>query len=269
MTEIDIEALKERTKQTWSLGDYSDIERLTGQAAQPLVDACAISAGQEVLDVAAGSGNVALAAAREGARVVASDITAAMLERARARALEEGLEIDAVEGDVEQLPFADESFDCVTSAFGLILAPRPALAVHEVFRVLRPGGTFGMTAWTPTSLVPRQTELAARYLPRPPGLPVASEWGDETVARARLGDAAASISTELRTAQWEGASVGDYLASFEQKAGPQIAARRALPPERYAELSSELERLVREAAEGDGPVKLRFEYLLVVARKRG
>src|SRR5438270_1614732 len=159
--ELDIDALKERTKLVWALGDYTEIARLTGQAAQPLVDACAVSAGQEALDLAAGSGNVALAAAAEGARVIASDITPAMLELGRRRSSEAGFEIEWVEADAEELPFADASFDCVLSAFGAMLAPRPDVMAREAFRVLRPGGTFGMTAWTPEGMIPAQSALVA------------------------------------------------------------------------------------------------------------
>ena len=269
MPDLDVQSLKERTKLVWSLGDYTEIARLTGQAAQPLVDACAVSAGQEALDLAAGSGNVALAAAAEGARVIASDITPAMLELGRRRSSEAGFEIEWVEADAEELPFADASFDCVLSAFGAMLAPRPDVMAREAFRVLRPGGTFGMTAWTPDSMIPAQSALAAEYLPPPPGLPTPSDWGDPDVARARLADVAGSVTIEVRSAEWTGASADEYVSQVERYAGPSVAARRALPPETYERLSRALHELARERAEGDGPVAIRFDYLLVVARKRG
>ena len=269
MSDADIAALKERAKRVWGLGDYSDIARVTVQAAQPLVDACAVSAGQDVLDVAAGNGNVALAAAREGAHVVAADITPAMVELGRARSVREGLSVEWVEADVEELPFADESFDCVVSAFGAMLAPRPAVAAREAFRVLRPGGTFGMTAWTPTSLIPSQSALVGRYLPPPAGVPAPGEWGDPETARERLAGLAASVEIESHAAEWIGASAEEYVTTLEQNAGPQIAARQALSPDRYSELRAELLELVRGFAAGDGAVTITLDYLLVIARKRG
>lgn len=267
--ELDIDALKERAKRIWALGDYSEIARLTGQAAQPLVDACAVSAGQEALDLAAGTGNAAIAAASEGARVVASDLTPEMVELGRRRSQAAGLDIEWVEADAEALPFGDATFDCVLSAFGVMLAPRPDVAVREVFRVLRPGGTFGVTAWTPDSLIPAQGALINRYLPSPPGVPTPSEWGDPDIVRARLADAAGSVTTDRRRAEWIGASADEFVARLAQHSGPEIAARRALPAERRERMAQELLELARERAEGDGPVTIGFDYLLTVARKRG
>jgi ubiquinone/menaquinone biosynthesis C-methylase UbiE len=269
MPDVDIAAAKDRMKAVWALGDYTAVEPLTGQAARPLVDACAVSAGQEVLDVAAGSGNVALAAATEGARVVASDITPAMIELGRRRSEAAGVDIEWVEADAEELPFGDASFDCVLSAFGVMLAPRPEVAVREVFRVLRPGGAFGMTAWTPDSMIPAQGALASRYLPLPAELSNPSEWGAPEVAQARLGEVSSRVETEIREAEWTGASPDEYASLVEQHVGPNVAARRALPPDKYERLSHDLLDLARERAEGDGPVTIRFEYLLIVARKPG
>ena len=266
--EPDIEQIKERSRTAWGLGDYSPIERITGQAAQPLVDACAVSAGQEVLDVAAGTGNVAIAAAGEGARVVALDHAPEMIERGQHRTRSAGVDVEWVEGDAEALPFGDESFECVVSAFGAILTPRPSVMASEAFRVLRPGGTLGLTSWRPDSLIPATTALVGRYLPPPAGIPSASEWGEPDVARARLEPFAASIQIEMRTAEWTGESAEDWLA-YQQKAGPHVAARQALPEDRYEELAREMLALARARARGDGPVTIPLDYLLIVARKRG
>src|ERR671914_27545 len=143
------QALKERTRSIWDKGDYSHLSKRLEPASPTLSDACAVSAGQEVLDVAAGDGNFALACAREGASVVASDLAPGMVERGRARSEAEGYDIEWVEADVEDLPFEDGRFDCVGSTFGAMMAPRPRRAAEEMFRVVRPGGTVGMTAWTP------------------------------------------------------------------------------------------------------------------------
>ncbi|GAC1319775.1 MAG: class I SAM-dependent methyltransferase [Thermoleophilaceae bacterium] len=270
MTESDLTAQKARTQHVWSLGDYSYIaQNVTGPAAQPLVDACAISAGQEILDVAAGSGNVAIVAAREGASVVASDLTPHMLAAGRARTQAEGLAIEWVEADAEALPFADESFDCVVSAFGAMTAPRPEVVARELFRVVRSGGTVGMANWTSESFIARQSALLARHLPPPPGTPVPSDWGDPAIVAERFGNLAKSITTEPGEVVLSGASPENLAAAMQASAGPWVAARDALGPERYAQVERELVELVRKQAIGDGPVELRGEYLLVVARKRG
>src|SRR4051812_47675604 len=146
---VDIEEFKQTQRAIWGLGDYSELGRMLRPAADALCDACAVSAGQEVLDVAAGDGNFALAAAREGAAVVASDISPEMVERGKRRAALEGYEIEWHQADAEGLPFGDERFDCTGSVFGAMIAPRPEVAARELFRVTRPGGTVGMTAWRP------------------------------------------------------------------------------------------------------------------------
>ena len=135
----------------WALGDYSKLSEILRPAALALCDACAVSAGQEVLDVAAGDGNFALACAAEGASVVATDLSPAMVELGRARSEAEGYDVEWVLGDAEALPFAAERFECVGSVFGAMIAPRPEVVARELFRVVRPGNTVGMTAWTPGS----------------------------------------------------------------------------------------------------------------------
>src|SRR4051812_20311140 len=146
-------------------------------ASQALVDACAISAGQEVLDVAAGNGNLALLAAREGAAVVASDLTPAMVELGKARTAEEGYEVEWLVADVEELPFEDGRFDCCASVFGAMFAPRPDVAAAEMFRVVRPGNTVGLAAWTPDGFQGRVFAIGSRYVPGAPGVPDATQWG--------------------------------------------------------------------------------------------
>jgi ubiquinone/menaquinone biosynthesis C-methylase UbiE len=152
---MDVAEIKQRQRMVWGLGEYRELSRMLEPVALELCDACAVSAGQEVLDVGAGDGNFALAAAREGAAVVASDLSPGMVERGRERSRAEGFEIEWVEADAEDLPFNDARFDCVGSVFGAMIAPRPELVARELFRVVRPGGTVGMTAWTPRSFAHR------------------------------------------------------------------------------------------------------------------
>ena len=265
---MDVEEIKQRQKMVWGLGDYERVSEQLRPAAVALCEACAVSAGQEVLDVGAGDGNFALACAREGASVVASDISPGMVERGRARSQAEGYEIEWVEADAENLPFEDERFDCVGSVFGAMIAPRPEIVARELMRVVRPGGTVGMTAWSPESFVPRLGEIGVRYAARPAGQPLPEEWFDEETARRRFDGLAGQIELETRTVTWEAESPEVFLRELGESAPPMVAARQALPPERYEAMLAEVIELVRGLG-GDGPVVLENEYALIVARKRG
>ena len=269
MAEPDYAALKEGTKALWSLGDYSEIERFTLHASQALLDACAVSAGQEVLDVAAGTGNFALLAAAEGASVVASDLTPHLIERGKQRTAEHGVDIEWVEADAEDLPFDDERFDCTASVFGAMFAPRPRRCAEELFRVTRPGNTVGMANWTPEGLNGRVFQMMSEYVPRVDGVPAPVEWGTEEAVRERFDGLAGTLEFERRHAPLEFDSV-DALIQFFENAGPQVAAKQALGPEIYDETRRRFREIVDEfnQADGDG-VSIQSEYLLVVARKRG
>ena len=267
---MDIAEVKQRMARTWGLGDYSLLSALLEPAAVVLADACAVSAGQEVLDVAAGDGNFALACAREGAKVVASDLSPGMVERGRRRSQEQGFEIEWLEADVEELPFEDGRFDCVGSTFGAMIAPRPELAARELFRVVRAGGTVGMTAWVPGSFTIELIGIGRRYVPPPPEQPVAEEWGVEETVRRRFGDLAGSIECEQRQLVHEGESADELAETFAASAPTMVAAREALPADRFDAMVEELRALTRRFSQGaDSSVRVPTEYLLTVARKRG
>lgn len=269
MAEPDYSALKEGTKALWSLGDYSHIERLTAPASQALLDAAAVSAGQEVLDVAAGTGNFALLAAAEGASVVASDLTPKLMERGRERTAAEGVDIEWVEADAEGLPFEDARFDCTASVFGAMFAPRPERVASELFRVTRPGNTVGMANWTPEGFSGRMFGLFNDYIPRPEGVADPTQWGVEDVVRERFEGLAGSIEIERCTAPFHFASPDHLIEDFNNN-GPQVAARQALGPERYEDAMQDFRGIVDELNQADdGTVRIESEYLLVVARKRG
>jgi SAM-dependent methyltransferase len=267
---IDLAAMKERVRATWAEGDYSRVAKLLEPAAAALVDACAISAGQEVLDVAAGDGNLAILAAREGAKVVASDLTPAMLEKGRARAEAEGVEVEWVEGDAEELPFPDASFDCAASVFGAMFAPRPEVVAAELFRVVRPGGTVGMANWTPDSYAAGMSRVSAKYLPMPDALPSPMEWGDEAIVRKRLEGLAGSVELRRADIVYGFGSPAEMESFMEEAAPPVAAAKRRMPPEVYEQAAADLRELAAEFNEADdGSVRIRARYLIVVARKRG
>jgi ubiquinone/menaquinone biosynthesis C-methylase UbiE len=226
-----------------------------------------VSAGQEVLDVAAGDGNFAIAAATEGARVVASDLAPGMVERGRKRALDEGLEIEWVEADAEELPFEDGRFDCVGSVFGAFLAPRPEAVARELPRVTRPGGTVGMTTWGPDGYQAELFALNSRYFPRPEWVPPAIDWGREEVVRRRF----EGLSVEILPRMLEFSfATRDEMAEALAAFPTQVAAREALPEEDFAAYQGELLALVDRFNEADdGSLWVPCGYLVIVAHKRG
>ena len=267
---MDVSGLKQRHAWVWSQGDYSVLSELLRPAAVALCEACAVSAGQEVLDVAAGDGNFALVCAGEGAKVVASDLSPAMVERGRARSQAEGFEIEWLEADAEELPFEDGRFDCVGSVFGAMIAPRPKLVAQELFRVTRPGGTVGMTAWVPGSFTAELIALGRKYAPPGPDVPRSEEWGVEETARGRFGDLGGSIDCQRRELLQEADSTDALTERFAQTAPTMVAAKQVLSPDQYDALLTDLRELGGRFNEAeDGSVRIRSEYLLTVARKRG
>src|ERR687896_1979975 len=182
--------LKSRHRAMWASGDYpSMVETFLLPLGPRLVEACRIEPGMRVLDVAAGTGNASLPAAEAGARVTASDLTPELLEAGRARAQAEGLELDWVEADAEQLPFADESFDVVMSSIGAMFAPRHQDAADELVRVCRPGGTIGLLSWTPEGMIGDLFRTMGPFAPPPPpGAKPAPLWGSEEHVRGLFGD---------------------------------------------------------------------------------
>jgi ubiquinone/menaquinone biosynthesis C-methylase UbiE len=255
------------TKAIWSLGDYSPLAKLLEGAAREVVDACGISSGHEVLDVAAGTGNCAIAAARKGARVTASDLTTALVEIGKTRTKAEGLDVEWFDADVEDLPFEDDRFDFVTSVFGAIFAPQQALAASEMLRVLHPGGSVGMANWTPESFSKQMNDVFSKYAPPSPfELPSPFAWGDEARVRSLFGDAT-SLQLNRRALKFEFESLEAMRFVFESHGGA-VMAKQMLPPDVYESSGRELEALIRELNEGTGgSILIRNEYLLVIAHK--
>jgi SAM-dependent methyltransferase len=270
LTEPDYAELKERARKLWALGDYPKIAEIIFGASRSLVDACAISAGQEILDVAAGNGNLAVIAAEEGADVTASDISPAQVDLGRARTEAEGVDVEWVVADAEDLPFEDDRFDCAASVFGAMFAPRPEVAARELFRVVKPGGTVGLAVWGPYGSQGEVFEVLGRYgPPMPEGVPPPRDWGVEDIARERLEPLASSLVMERRKLHWEFDSF-DHLWQTLQSAGPAAAAAAAQGPEVLEEAGRAVEEVVQRYNQaGDGRVVVEPEYLEIVARKRG
>ncbi len=182
----EIDALKTRLKATWMAGNYDYFSRFMESSAVDFLDRLGVEAGASLLDVACGSGQLGLIAARRGMRVTGIDIASNSILAARGRAASEGLDARFDEGDAEDLPYTDASFDVVASIYGAMFAPRPELVAAEMLRVCRPGGTIAMANWTREGFVGKMFKTFARFL-APPGMPAPALWGDESVVRERFG----------------------------------------------------------------------------------
>jgi SAM-dependent methyltransferase len=267
---IDIGAFKEGQRTVWSAGDYPDVAQMIEPVAHVLLERVGVQRGEELLDVATGSGNVAIPAAELGAHVTGLDLTPKLLEAARGRATQAGVEVRWIEGDAEELPFTDGSFDRVTSCFGVIFAPRHDVAAAELVRVARPGATVAFTAWTPEGLNGRLFKtIGAHMPPPPPQLQSPVLWGDQDHVRSLFADTGAEVSFERRTITFTRESPDAWVAYNEGALGPLIMAKAALDPQgKWAELRTDLLSFYSDANEAsDGSFSAPAEYLLSVVRR--
>lgn len=258
----------------WALGDYHRFARETVWEVGPvLAEACGIAPGQRVLDVAAGTGNVAIRAAMRGASVVASDITTENFEAGRAEAEANGVEVEWVKGDAQQLPFDDGEFDVVTSLFGAIFAPDHQRVSDEMVRVCRAGGVIGMTSFVPEGVGGTFFELFGRYSPPlPAGAMPPLLWGEEAHVGQLFGNRVALDMTRRHYTE-RATSPEAYRELFYETFGPVIAIRTSLAndPDRAAQFDRDFLDFARRwnAGSPGGPAEYRYEYLLVVARRLG
>jgi ubiquinone/menaquinone biosynthesis C-methylase UbiE len=214
-----IAQFKESAKQGWST--FAPLEMITASVAPRLVKYAGAERGREVLDVGCGTGVVALTAARFGAKVTGVDLTPELLARARENGAIMGLDVAWQEGDAEALPFADAKFDIVVSQFGHMFAPRPEIAVKEMLRVLKPGGTIAFSTWPPELMVGRMFAVTAKYAPpSPPGVSPPHQWGDPSIVRERLGSAVKDLSFARDAMAFQILSVPHYRAFMESNVGP-------------------------------------------------
>jgi ubiquinone/menaquinone biosynthesis C-methylase UbiE len=268
-----MDELTQRQRVVWAAGDYPDIARSIEPVAHEVVAAVGVGAGESLLDVATGSGNAALEAARRRAGVTGLDLTPELLVVAKRRAAAEGLEIAFVEGDAQALPFEDGSFDRVTSVFGAMFAPDQARAAAELLRVCRPGGTVAVAGWTPEGLNGQMFGTLGAHVPPPPeGFQSPMRWGAEDVVRELFADAAA-LSCERRVAHGaaHAESTEAWVDYLERVLGPTVLAKQALEPEgRWAAARADLLALYeRHNVATDGTYLAHPEYLLTVARAAG
>jgi SAM-dependent methyltransferase len=260
--------LTARARSVWTAGDFLPIARSFAPGAAEFVARLALRPGEAVLDVACGTGNLAIPAARAGARVTGVDIAPNLIADARAEARAAGCAVAFEVGDAELLPYVDGQFDTTVTMFGAMFAYRPERAAAELLRVTRPGGRVAMANWTPEGFVGRMLRVHTAVAPPPAGVPSPLEWGKEAVVRERFGVGAASVSCARRTLDlsfpFPPAAVTELFATCY---GPTVMTLRATDPDGASRLRHELTRLFEEANRAtDGTTRVAGEYLDVQAR---
>ena len=261
----DLKAVTTAQQAMWASGDFAVIAHGVHAVAERLVDSADPIAGCDVLDVATGSGNAAIAAARYGCKVTGLDYVPALLERGRERAAAERLAVTFVEGDAQALPFDDASFDLVVSVFGVMFAPNQAQAASELVRVCRPGGRIVTACWQPTGFVGEQFKLVARHAPPPPGVASPLTWGDPEAQRALFGDRIAAFTSETRICSIRSPSFDTWFEVFSTWFGPMVrAVKMAEDP---AALKEDLRALAArfDRHKDIEPMALDSEYLVAEA----
>lgn len=263
----ELEILKSRLKATWSAGDFGQIAKSTASGAAEFIERLHLQPGMKVLDVACGSGNLALPAALAGAIVTGVDIAPNLIKQARENAEREGLKIQFDEGDAEALPYDDASFDVIVTMFGAMFAPRPELVAAELKRVCKPGGFVAMANWTPTGFVGRMFKTVANHFPPPAGMPPPVLWGLEATARERLQDGFSKIETNERTITFKFPfPPAEVVEHFRTYFGPVQKAFGALDESGQAALRHDLEQLwTGNNSASDGTTVCEAQYLEVMA----
>jgi SAM-dependent methyltransferase len=266
VTMPDLSAVKGRQQKMWSSGDFAQIGATLTIVGETISEAADVRAGQKVLDVAAGAGNAAVAAARRFANVTASDYVPALLERGRERAAAERLPVTFVEGDAEALPFADGSFDVVLSTFGVMFAPNQEQAASELLRVCRPGGTIGLANWTAEGWLGDVFRTNGKHVPPPAGVSSPLSWGNEARLRDLFGDGIAELRTTRRDFIFRYRSPEHWLSFWREFYGPTVATFAALDADGQRALANDLLEVAHRAnVANDGTMAVPAEYLEVVA----
>ena len=264
--------LKAKHAAMWASGHYDAVAtQLIAELGPVLVEATGIRTGDLVLDVGAGSGNVAIPAALAGARVIASDLTTELLEQGEAHARERGAVLEWQVADAERLPYDDGQFDVAVSAVGIMFAPHHQAAADELLRVVTPGGRIGLVSWTPAGFIGQMFATMKPFVAPPPaGVQPPPLWGDEDHVRGLLGDRVTDVRTEKRTVRVTlFAEPADFREFFKTNYGPTIAAYKQQPDaEKAAELDAALDGLAERFDVGEsGYLVLEWEYLLLTARR--
>ena len=266
----DFTAIKTKQRATWASGNYAKVAGLVVLPAEQLCEAAGLQAGWRVLDVATGSGNAALGAARRGCDVVGVDYVPALLDRARTRAQAELLDVEFREGDAENLPLADGSFDAVLSIFGVMFAPDHAKAARELARVCRPGGTIALACWPPEGFIGDTFKIVSQYAPAVVGLTPPVRWGDPQYQRNLFGDSVRSFQSTKRTILFRYPSAEANVEFFRTNYGPTLKLFESVGSAGATKLAAELADLARrydQNGNDGGPLAIAAEYLETVMIK--
>jgi SAM-dependent methyltransferase len=265
----DLAALKARQQGVWSAGNYALIGATLQIVGETLCEALDLRAGQRVLDVAAGNGNVTLAAARRWCDVTSTDYVPTLLEHGKGRAAADGLTVRFQEADAEALPFPDAAFDVVASSYGVMFTPDQGKAASEILRVCRSGGKIGLANWTPAGFIGQVFKAIGQYVPPPAGVKSPILWGTRERLAELFGAGATSISAEPRDFMFRYRSAGHFIEVFRSYYGPVLKAMASLDDARRNALSADLEALIGRLNQAkDGTMVVPGEYLEVVIVKK-
>jgi SAM-dependent methyltransferase len=265
----NLEELKTKQQKMWSSGDYGKIAWITVPLADQLCDSIQLRPGSTVLDVATGTGHVALAAARRFCHTTGIDFVPALVETAKVRAAAEGLDINFRTADAENLPFPDGSFDFVTSAIGVMFTADHERAARELARVCRPGGRIGLANWTPSGFLGQLFKTVGKYVPPPPGVKPPTRWGSEDGIRELLGDQSSELHLSTATVRQRFLSPEHFADFFLTEYGPTLKASEQLPDDGKQAFRADLIAIANDGnLVDDGTLVCDWEYLVAVATRR-
>jgi SAM-dependent methyltransferase len=261
---------REGARAVWAAGDFDKVAQRILDVGRDLVERVDIQPGERVLDVACGTGNATIPAAQRGAETTGLDITPELLEDARRNAAEAGVEIEWVEGDAEDLPFEDGSFDVVLSTFGCMFAPDQRTTAREIARVIKPGGRFGLACWRPDGRIGLMFQTIGKYTPPPPeGFQPPPLWGVREHVEGLFADTGVSLDFVDHSAHWHFQSVDEVMDEFPSTFGPIVMLRKALEPAgRWEDFLADLRQMYEDVSyEEDGGIAYDGEYLITLGRR--
>jgi ubiquinone/menaquinone biosynthesis C-methylase UbiE len=266
----DYTAIKDRQQKTWASGDFSVIASRIVLTSERLAEAADLRAGSQVLDVACGSGNAAIAAARHGARVVGVDYVPGLLEDGRVRAEAEGLDVEFLLGDAEALPVDADSFDAILSVYGTMFAPDHERTASEILRVARPGATVALASWTPSGFIGEMFDVISSHVPPPAGIRSPMLWGTEDHLVQIFGRGTLDIESTQQSQSFRYTSPDEFVESFRRWYGPTNKAFAALEPEGQLRMHADLVHLAQRWDENrdGGAITIQAEYLQSVLTLR-